>query len=77
MNTPSLTQSQLQEIRALVDEAGFLPMTNKAERLFIAAGCVAGSADEVRSLREAYDSIGYLSRSKAARLIELASVSIR
>jgi hypothetical protein len=67
---------QLQEVRELVEEAGFLPMSNKAERLFDAASATAW-ATEARTLREAYESVGYLSRSKALRLIEIAATSVR
>ena len=35
--TETLTPAQLAEIRKLVEDTGFLPMTNKADRLFAAA----------------------------------------
>jgi hypothetical protein len=74
--TPQLHPEQFQEIRALVDEAGFLPMSNKAERLFTVAALAPGAAAEVSALREAYQSVGYLSRTKALRLVALAATRI-
>jgi hypothetical protein len=66
-----MTQEQLKEIRDLIETTGFLPMTNKADRLFEAAKAKSGEGDLVK-LKEMFQQAGYLPRSKALRLVELA-----
>ena len=69
-----LTSDQISEIRSLIETTGFLPMTNKADRLFAAAEANAPSPDLVK-LKAMFHDAGYLPRSKALRLLELAELA--
>jgi hypothetical protein len=69
--TPTLTAAELKEIRTLIESTGFLPMTNKAERLFAVAETQSPSV-ELAKLKEMFHQSGYLPRSKALKLLELA-----
>lgn len=71
-----LTGQQLQDIRTLIDENGFLPLTNKALRLLdCASRNPACDAKMLSELRSQFESSGYLPRSKAMKLLELANVA--
>jgi hypothetical protein len=68
----TLTAEQTRELRDLITQHGFLPMTNKAERLFATlAARRALPEKELAELTRAFREAGYLPRSKALRLVEL------
>jgi|YNPBryunderm2012_1023409.scaffolds.fasta_scaffold68396_2 hypothetical protein len=69
----TLTPEQLQELRQLIEQNGFLPMTNKAMRLFAAAEARHPADQTLLQLKKMFEEAGYLPRSKAIRLVELAS----
>lgn len=73
MSTDTLTPAQVAEIRTLIESAGFLPMTNKAARLFASAARNHLDPAELARLRKMFDDAGYLPRSKALRLLEFAT----
>jgi hypothetical protein len=73
MTTESLTPDQLTATRKLIEETGFLPMTPKAERLFAAAAKNCPNPAELEKLRVMFHDAGYLPRSKALKLVEMAS----
>jgi hypothetical protein len=66
-----MTPDQLREIRSLIETTGFLPMTNKADRLFAAAQANR-PAEDLSTLKTMFKDAGYLPRSKALKLVELA-----
>jgi hypothetical protein len=68
-----LTTTQIAEVRALIEEHGFLPMTNKALRLFAAIEFKNDSTEQTLRLKEMFTEAGYLPRSKALKLLEMAS----
>ena len=68
----TLTADQTRELRDLITQNGFLPMTNKADRLFATlAARRALPESELAELQRAFRDAGYLPRSKALRLVEL------
>ncbi|MGL4424383.1 MAG: hypothetical protein ACRCZF_27255 [Gemmataceae bacterium] len=71
-----LTPAQLAEIRALIEQTGFLPTTNKATRLFAAARRVHPDPAELDRLEAMFLEAGYLPRSKALRLVDLVMASV-
>jgi hypothetical protein len=66
-----LTTDQAGELRLLIEQSGFLPMTNKADRLFAAAEAKSPNP-ELAKLKAMFRDAGYLPRSKALKLLELA-----
>jgi hypothetical protein len=68
----TLTPEQTRELRDLITTNGFLPMTNKADRLFATLAARRVLSDrELADLKTAFREAGYLPRSKALRLVEL------
>ena len=70
--TEPMTAEQLGEIRTLIEQNGFLPMTNKAVRLFAAAEARHPADEALPDLKRMFEEAGYLPRSKALRLVEMA-----
>jgi hypothetical protein len=66
-----MTAEQITELRRLIEETGYLPMSNRAMRLFSTLE-QRPAADQtlVRELRQRLDATGYLPNSKALSLLE-------
>ena len=67
-----MSVEQLAELRGLIEQNGFLPMTNKAMRLFAAAEARHPADPAIPDLKRMFEEAGYLPRSKALRLVEMA-----
>jgi hypothetical protein len=69
MSETRLDANQLRELRALVQQMGYLPFGNKALRLLAELERIEGSANAAQ-LRERMEQAGYLPMSRALELID-------
>ncbi|VTS03552.1 hypothetical protein [Tuwongella immobilis] len=69
-----ISREQLDMIRGLVEQNGYLPYSNKGLRLFDALANVPGEHQAtLQSLRSQFQDAGYLPYSRAMELIRLVS----